>query len=72
MKKGLIFLQDEEGKIAYFKKQMIIEIKKEAKVTKEEKQKEVKDAFEEAKGDAKVEAPKAQAKPEEVKKEGEK
>jgi len=71
-KPAYLVTQDEEGKIAYFKKQMIMELKKETKVTKEEKQKEVKDAFEEAKGDTKVEAPKAQAKPEEVKKEGEK
>ena len=69
-KPGYIVTQPEESKITYFKKQMIIEIKKEEKITKEEKKKETKEAFEEAKG-SEVEAPKIEAKPEKVKKEGE-
>jgi small subunit ribosomal protein S4 len=69
-KPAYIVTVGEEVKIAYFKKQMIIEVKSETKVTKEEKQKETKDAFEEAKG---TEAPAVEPVKEEAKvtKEGE-
>jgi len=55
-KPAYIVTADEEGKIAYFKKQMIIEVKKEEKGKKEEKKNEMKEAFEEAKGEKKKEA----------------
>ena len=62
-KPSYLVTQTQEGKIAYFKKQMIIEVKKEEKVTKEEKKKETKEAFEEAKG-KEIEAPKIEVKEE--------
>ena len=60
-KPGYAVTADEETKIRYFKKQMIIEVKKEDKAKKEEKKNEMKEAFEEAKGEKK-EAPKAEKK----------
>jgi len=70
-KPGYIVSASEEGKVAYFKKQMIIEVKKVEKAKKEEKKNELKEAFEESKGEEKAKT-KETAKPkEEKKKEGE-
>ena len=60
---------EEEAKITYFKKPLILEVKKEEKKVKEEKKNEMKEAFDEAKGEKKEEvkeAPKAAIKEEKV------
>ena len=55
-KPGYSVSASEEGKVAYFKKQMIIEVKKVEKAKKEEKKNELKEAFEESTGEEKVKA----------------
>ncbi len=67
-KPGYIVTEGEEGKVKYYKKEMIIELKKTEKIKKEDKKKEIKEAFEEAKGketenkeEAKVEEKKEKA-----------